>query len=80
MMHSSKCIVCKIKENNEHLFITCTTIQPMWNLINERLGNVDLVSNVINLEYSVLRYKVKYNMYKDLNIILTLINFAICKG
>ena len=79
IIYSSICKVCTIKENIEHLFITCTTIQPMWNLINETFRTCGFSQQFNKLKYSVLGDKVQYNMYKDLNSILTFINFAIFK-
>ena len=74
------CNVCKVKEDYEHFFLTCTVVQPVWEKMTEVFKQCGISSNIKSLKTIFTGYKFVYDSYNDVNIVLNLLGFCIYKA
>ena len=74
------CEACKITENYEHLFINCPIVNELWAKVNDAFTKCHISRPMNKLQYIVTGYKPGLNKYKEINLILSFIGYAIFKA
>ncbi|KAK6165076.1 hypothetical protein SNE40_023679 [Patella caerulea] len=71
----TKCIFCNCVESVEHLFYTCSTVAPIWEVIKTWVSAITLYK--VTLNFKLIRFLIlpKLNRYKE-DVILLIINMA----
>ena len=69
---------CNLTENYHHMFLQCPYLKPLHNKIENILSKVGYN---IKMTYKLLimGYKCMYNAYDDINTLLSIIFYSICK-
>ena len=76
---NNMCNVCNIVEDYEHYFIGCTYFDAFWQKIIDSLKEMYYMINIKRLQYIVMGYKIVYTNYEGINVLLTIIGYAIYK-
>lgn len=74
------CCVCQVKEDLEHFFLNCVTVQPFWDKIIQIFEKCGISSNIKSMKVIVTGYKFTYERYNDVNVVLNLLGFCIYKA
>ena len=74
------CEVCKVTENYDHLFIECPILNGLWARVNEAFTKCQINRPMNKLQYIVIGYKPGSNKYMEINLVLSLIGYAIFKA
>ena len=67
-------------ENYDHLFIECPILNGLWARVNEAFTKCQINRPMNKLQYIVIGYKPGSNKYMEINLVLSLIGYAIFKA
>ena len=74
------CDCCKVIKNYEDQNIDCPVLNVLWTKINEAFKKCKIERQMNKFQYIVLGYKPGSSKYREINLILSLIGYAIFKS
>ena len=74
------CNFCGTVEEYDHMFSKCKFVSHFLNKINGILKNHGYDKQMVKIEYLILGYKITYEKYEPMNVLLSYIAYTIYKA
>ena len=79
ILPSSVCLMCHVREDYLHYFISCTELDILCDIILKFLAKIGYKKDMKLLEVIVLGYKTGNEAYDEINLLFSMVGFIIFK-
>jgi len=80
LVHSPLFLHCGKLETLDHFLSHCRYLDQTWNTLTDIFKHLNLHQNIRCIKHVAIGYKISYNAYDDINLIISYIVFSIYKA
>jgi len=80
LVNSPLCLHCGELETLDHFLLHCRYLDQTWNTLTDIFKHLNVHQNIRCIKHVAIGYKISYNAYDDINIIISYIVFSIYKA
>ena len=79
-MKDNQCHICHQEDNYNHFFKECEFLQEFWIKVGSLLDKIKIGTHILSMQNLILGYKIHDSAYFDINVLLTIVLFAVYKS
>ena len=80
IMKDNQCHICHQVDNYNHFFKECEFLQEFWIKVGSLLDKIKIGTHILSMQNLILGYKIPDSSYFDINVLLTIVLFAVYKS